>query len=172
MNFFDFARRMAKKTSSSARMMSATRGWKITPLAHTISAAANAAEATSDALLPALKNPTRPPAISSTMYIQRTVVGFIMCQENSVIFRQAQGENRAGLALGDHFKWPATNFAVGGESLRGDAAVDDQFDALAAERALKGHADFHTLATHLRKCAQSQSRRKTRSRATPQRPHA
>src|SRR5439155_9309268 len=95
-----------------------------------------------------------------------------MCQENSVILGQAQSENRAGLALGDHFKWPAANFAVGGESLRGDAGVDDQSDALAAERALKGRADFHTLATHLRKCAQSQSRRKTSSRATPQRPHA
>ena len=66
-----------------------------------------------------------------------------MCQENSVIFRQAQGENRAGLALGDHFKWPAANFAVGGESLRGDAGVDDQSDALAAERALNCLRNLH-----------------------------
>src|SRR5215204_5624879 len=46
-------------------------------MAHKISTAANAHDATSEALLLPLKKPTSPPATSSTMYTQRTVFGFM-----------------------------------------------------------------------------------------------
>jgi uncharacterized phosphosugar-binding protein len=54
-----------------------------------------------------------------------------------------QTHNFPGLALGNHLEWPAAHFAIGGEPLRRDAGVDDQFKALAAERALDGMRYFH-----------------------------
>jgi hypothetical protein len=54
-----------------------------------------------------------------------------------------QTDNLAWLAFRENFKWPAAHFAVGGESLRLDAGVDHQFEALTTEWALNGLGDLH-----------------------------
>jgi len=47
-----------------------------------------------------------------------------------------QGENFSRLAFSHDFEGAATDLAISREALRGNARVDDQLEALAAERAL------------------------------------
>jgi hypothetical protein len=54
-----------------------------------------------------------------------------------------QAQNFPRLALDDDFKRPATNLAIGGETLRRDARIDGQIKRLAAERALDGFGYLH-----------------------------
>ena len=51
----------------------------------------------------------------------------------------------AGFAFGKNFKWPATDFAIGGKTLSRNARVDDEVEVLAAKRALDGFSDFHVV---------------------------
>jgi hypothetical protein len=50
----------------------------------------------------------------------------------------------AGLAFGYNLKRAATDLAIGGKPLVGDAGVDGDFKALAAKGALDGFGNFHT----------------------------
>ena len=47
------------------------------------------------------------------------------------------------LTFGHHFKRTTTNITVRGETLRGDAGVDDQFKVLAAKGTSDGFGRFH-----------------------------
>ena len=51
----------------------------------------------------------------------------------------------ARLAFGGDFKGAAADFAVGDETLGGDAGVEHQFHALAAEGAVQGRGGFHVV---------------------------
>jgi hypothetical protein len=48
-----------------------------------------------------------------------------------------------GFAFGNDLEWPATDLAIGRESLRGNAGIEHDFEALAAKWALNGFGDFH-----------------------------
>ena len=54
-----------------------------------------------------------------------------------------QVQNFAVLAFGGDFKGAAADFAIGGETLRGDAGVHGDFAGLAAEGAGDGFSEFH-----------------------------
>src|SRR5207245_165985 len=54
-----------------------------------------------------------------------------------------QRQDLARLGLNENFNWPATNFAIGGEALRGDACVDDQLEGLATERTTDRGRNLH-----------------------------
>ena len=52
-------------------------------------------------------------------------------------------QNLTRLAHSQHFKRPATDFAIGREPLRGHARINSQFKTLAAIGALHGFRFFH-----------------------------
>src|SRR5688572_8823345 len=54
-----------------------------------------------------------------------------------------EAQDFARLAIDNHLKRTAADFAIRRETLRRDAGVDDQLEALAAERALDGFSDLH-----------------------------
>jgi hypothetical protein len=49
----------------------------------------------------------------------------------------------AGLAFDNDFEWPATDFAIGRKSLRRNAGINHEVEALAAKWALDGFGNFH-----------------------------
>jgi hypothetical protein len=49
----------------------------------------------------------------------------------------------AGFAFGKDLEWPATDLAIGCKSLRRDAGIEHDFEALAAKWALDGFGNFH-----------------------------
>jgi hypothetical protein len=55
----------------------------------------------------------------------------------------------ARLAFGNNVEWPATDLAIGGETLCRDAGVEHDFEALTAKGALDGFGDFHVAMTSL-----------------------
>jgi len=63
-----------------------------------------------------------------------------------------QAQNFARLALGDDLEGAAADFAVGSETLRTGAGVDDKLHALAAERTPHCFGHFHE--TKLNDCTQ------------------
>ena len=54
-----------------------------------------------------------------------------------------EGEDFAGLALGDDLEGAAADLAVGGETLMGLGGVEDQLEALATEGAGDVRRAFH-----------------------------
>lgn len=54
-----------------------------------------------------------------------------------------QAEHFARFAFDKYFKGPAAYFAVGGESLGGNAGINYDIKALPAKGALDGFRDFH-----------------------------
>jgi hypothetical protein len=63
---------------------------------------------------------------------------------DSGLFRpRLQAQNFARLAFRQNLEWPATNLAVSDELLGRHAGVNDQFESLAAKRALDGCRDLH-----------------------------
>ncbi len=54
-------------------------------------------------------------------------------------------QNLPWFALGEHIEGAATNLAVGGEPLAGDARVENEIKLLAAIRTLDGCGTFHVL---------------------------
>jgi hypothetical protein len=54
-----------------------------------------------------------------------------------------EAQHLARFAFGRHLEGTATYLAIGRKPLPGGAGIDNQFEALAAMRALNGFADFH-----------------------------
>ena len=58
-------------------------------------------------------------------------------------YRCLHADNFSRFAFRRDLKWPAANFAIGRESLPGEAGVNDHLKRLAAERALDVGEFFH-----------------------------
>jgi NAD-dependent SIR2 family protein deacetylase len=61
-----------------------------------------------------------------------------------------QTQHFARFALGDDFKGPATDLAIGHKPLRRGTGVNNQIKALAAKRAANGFTDFHAVISKAR----------------------
>ena len=61
---------------------------------------------------------------------------------SSVAF-DGDADDLARLAFSAHFKRPAADLAIRGETLAGDAGVEDELGLLSTKRALNGSRSFH-----------------------------
>jgi hypothetical protein len=61
-----------------------------------------------------------------------------------------QTQDFAGFALGNDFKGPATDLAIGHKPLRRGTGVNDQIKAPATKRAANGFTDFHAATSKVR----------------------
>jgi hypothetical protein len=64
---------------------------------------------------------------------------------NLVLALHLNADDFAGFTFGDDLEWPATDLAIGCESLRGNTGVEHDFEALAAKGALDGFGCFHAV---------------------------
>jgi hypothetical protein len=145
MNFFPLAYRIPKTNVSNPRRMGAVGNGGITFVAHKASGSAKAAEVISEILLPAFRKPINPPLKSRTMYTHRTIkheVGAIMAKHPS-IRANIQAQNFARCAFHGHLHGPAADFAIGGETLRGLAGINEHFKFLTAKWALNEFRFLH-----------------------------
>ena len=61
----------------------------------------------------------------------------------ALVSSHLQAQNFSRLAFRKNFKGPAADFAIGGELLRLNAGIDDQFRTLATERTLDFFRNLH-----------------------------
>jgi hypothetical protein len=145
MNLFPLAKRTPNTSANNPTMIGAAGKGGIAIVAHKASGKAKAAEVMSEILLPAFKNPIKPPARSKTMYTHNTITNrfdAIMAKHPS-IWAHIQAQNFARLAFHEHLHGAAADFAIGGEPLRGLAGVNQHLKFLPAKWALNYFRFLH-----------------------------